>query len=871
VPNRGLARRADAEHDASLARARARAMRVDVRGDAVAVVDGDVDVFRELGPHVACARAGASARRGTRAREDRDGLGDCVAFHLRADRARSRHRVKLCGEMCATAFVASARCKLWWMTPTWGHGGEDVRAETQFALMELGDGAGYACALPTSGAHFRTTLEGNAKGEVWMIVESNCEEENAIEVDNVMVMACAKSPYEAIRRAMAETRTMLGTFELLEDKKLPETVDVFGWCTWDAFYTDVTPDGIEQGVQTLRDGGAPARFVIIDDGWQSVLPDKSYRKVSKKDKTVPDSNAVVVPPPTTSASPPPGVLAAMAASFYWSRLHASRFRSLTWHIFRLLMNYVFYHTVKVVVSSMSHFNHRVYAVKANHKFQKLHVIGSGMSRTLSQRVLPKFFRRKLAGASARPSQLDLLPEAESVDGLAKVVRKIKTEFGVEYVYCWHALLGYWGGIHPDEENVAKYGSVMKYPKHTPGVLTVEPSQAWDPLTVGGVGVPSPETLAHFYVVTHDYLSASDVDGVKVDAQAVIGALGYKNGGGPAFARRVHAALEESVRAHFPDNGIINCMCHSTENIYNFKSSALARASDDFYPANEASHTVHIANVVYNSIFMGEIVLPDWDMFQSQHVAGALHAATRAIGGCPVYVSDHPGKHDFEILHQLVFPSGRVLRCRQAGRPTRDCLFRDVTRDGRTALKVWNRNFVNSVIGVFNIQGASWSRATNQFASLPKPISATLAELCPRDVEGIADRSTQGASFVVRSHRNRRIEILRLKECTSIMLMHKDWEIYTIAELLEQGDIKFAAIGLTAMYNGGGSILRIDMNGRSANVTAYGLGELACYASRAPTSVHVDGRAVSPDFDPRTGALSIDLGATEGTHELQFNW
>jgi raffinose synthase len=185
--------------------------------------------------------------------------------------------------------------------------------------------------------------------------------------------------------------------------------------------------------------------------------------------------------------------------------------------------------------------------------------------------------------------------------------------------------------------------------------------------------------------------------------------------------------------------------------------------------------------------------------------------------------------------------------------------------------VWNRNFVNSVIGVFNIQGASWSRATNQFASLPKPISATLAELCPRDVEGIADRSTPGASFVVRSHRNRRIEILRLKECTSIMLMHKDWEIYTIAELLEHGDIKFAAIGLTAMYNGGGSILRIDMNAKSASVSAYGFGELACYASQAPKSVHVDGRAVSPEFDLRTGALSIDLGATEGTHELKFNW
>ena len=75
-----------------------------------------------------------------------------------------------------------------------------------------------------------------------------------------------------------------------------------------------------------------------------------------------------------------------------------------------------------------------------------------------------------------------------MDGLAKVVHKIKNEFGVEYVYCWHALLGYWGGIHPDEDNALQVRSVMKYPRHTPGVLTVEPSQAWDPLTVGGVGV-----------------------------------------------------------------------------------------------------------------------------------------------------------------------------------------------------------------------------------------------------------------------------------------------------------------------------------------------------------------------------------------------
>eukprot|EP00961_Rhodomonas_salina_P195994 2645692-Rhodomonas_salina.3 len=41
--------------------------------------------------------------------------------------------------------------------------------------------------------------------------------------------------------------------------------------------------------------------------------------------------------------------------------------------------------------------------------------------------------------------------------------------------------------------------------------------------------------------------------------------------------------------------------------------------------------------------------PDWDMFQSQHEAAALHASARAVGGCAVYVSDNPGQHNFDLL------------------------------------------------------------------------------------------------------------------------------------------------------------------------------------------------------------------------------
>ena len=40
------------------------------------------------------------------------------------------------------------------------------------------------------------------------------------------------------------------------------------------------------------------------------------------------------------------------------------------------------------------------------------------------------------------------------------------------------------------------------------------------------------------------------------------------------------------------------------------------------------------------------------MFHSLHEVGALHAAARAVGGCPVYVSDAQGQHDVQLLRRL---------------------------------------------------------------------------------------------------------------------------------------------------------------------------------------------------------------------------
>jgi len=52
----------------------------------------------------------------------------------------------------------------------------------------------------------------------------------------------------------------------------------------------------------------------------------------------------------------------------------------------------------------------------------------------------------------------------------------------------------------------------------------------------------------------------------------------------------------------------------------------------------------------------------------------------------VYVSDYPGKHNFDILRKLVLPDGSILRAQLPGRPTRDALFHDVLRDNKSLLK-----------------------------------------------------------------------------------------------------------------------------------------------------------------------------------------
>ena len=205
-------------------------------------------------------------------------------------------------------------------------------------------------------------------------------------------------------------------------------------------------------------------------------------------------------------------------------------------------------------------------------------------------------------------------EQTQTPGLKLLVEEAKRDHGVKYVYVWHAMAGYWGGVKPAAEGMEHYESELAYPVQSPGVMGNQPDIVMDSLSVLGLGLVHPRRVLSFYDELHSYLASCGVDGVKVDVQNIIETLSAGHGGRVALTRAYHRALEASVARNFPDNGCISCMCHNTDMLYSARQTAVVRASDDFYPRDPASHTVHVASVAYNTVFLGEFMQPDWDMF-----------------------------------------------------------------------------------------------------------------------------------------------------------------------------------------------------------------------------------------------------------------
>ena len=636
---------------------------------------------------------------------DPQGVGVFVRFTAE----QPSHRLVFpIGEMKISRFMACRRGDPFWMVSEAGVCLGQTPAETQSLLLEMEDSS-CVILIPLVDSPFRGALRGKGDNGLELVVDTGDSQVVAHSVVGLFA-AAGKSPYTLVNAAAHSVAAYQGRPRLRTDKYLPSFVDQFGWCTWDAFYQDVSHDLVRQGLQSFAEGGVPPKFLILDDGWQTVR------------QTAENEN-------------------------------------------------------------------RLSAFPANEKFP---------------------------------------------GDLAPTVQMAKREFGIENFIVWHGIMGYWAGV--DGESLPAYDVHDMTRNYSVDLLGYAPNM--NDWFSKQVGVPGVSEIHHFYNDYHRHLRSQGVDGIKVDIQASLEGLATGSGGRVAMMQTYHEALEGSAQVHFNGN-LINCMSCSNDMLYSALNSTLTRTSGDFYPTQPNTHGPHLYNNAQVGMWFGEFIRPDWDMFQSGHETGAFHAAGRAVSGGPVYVSDKPDGHNFDVLRRLVLPDGSVLRASGVGRPTRDCLFHDVTKED-VLLKVFNTNTAGSgVIGVFNCRhGAGEITCAVSPADIDSPAFDQTAEL-----------------YAVYVHNTRQLRLLKYVEKWPLTLAPLGFEVMTIVPVVGG----FAPIGLPDYYNSGGAVE--EWQSVLPNIVSLrmrGSGRFMAYSHKRPASIVSNGVMTDFTFDEESGRLEFQL-------------
>lgn len=331
----------------------------------------------------------------------------------------SSHVVPI-GKLRNIRFMSIFRFKVWWTTHWVGSNGRDLETETQMVMLDKSDsGRPYVLILPILEGPFRASIQPGQDDNVDVCVESGSSKVSGASYRSVVYVHAGEDPFGLMKDAMKVVRAHLGTFNLLEEKTPPGIVDKFGWCTWDAFYLTVHPQGIWEGVKGLVEGGCPPGLVLIDDGWQSICHDAD--PIAKE-----------------------GINHTVAGEQMPCRL------------------------IKY---------------EENYKFRD-------------------YVSPRSSGSSGEK-------------GLGAFVKGLKEEFEtVDYVYVWHALCGYWGGLRPNVPGLPD--CVVERPKLSPGLQTTMEDLAVDKIVNNGVGLVPPHTVDQMYEGLHSHLEAAGIDGVKVD-------------------------------------------------------------------------------------------------------------------------------------------------------------------------------------------------------------------------------------------------------------------------------------------------------------------------------------------------------------------
>ncbi len=236
---------------------------------------------------------------------------------------------------------------------------------------------------------------------------------------------------------------------------------------------------------------------------------------------------------------------------------------------------------------------------------------------------------------------------------------------VKWMGLWYTASGYWNTVSPENRLGKEVNEHLMHVEFTDALVPRNDERS----------------AAVFYDAMLGAIKRHGFDFVKIDEQArnICWYIGTDNA--VEAACRDAQALERAV--HKNSKGIINCMAHNLVCTFNTRYSSVTRCSIDYRRGKLARGKSHLLQSYANTLWLGQTVWGDHDMFHSSDpVAGRIMAVSKAVSGGPVYLSDEPNDFVAEYIRPLCYEDGELLRPIAPAAPLPDSVFLSAMRADR---------------------------------------------------------------------------------------------------------------------------------------------------------------------------------------------
>ena len=182
------------------------------------------------------------------------------SFNLRMEKPI---RVFLPMAECPEKITAMYLFNPWWTRPAFVERFQDIPERTQIAFFKYENKA--ACFIPMVGSQFKTYMVGGSETELCLEMTAYFGGQSQVD-EPLYLLSEAATVAEAVHKAfvwLAKTKDIC----LREKRRVPEMFHYLGWCSWDAFYTDVTEDKFRMKADELIEKQVPVKWMLVDDGW----------------------------------------------------------------------------------------------------------------------------------------------------------------------------------------------------------------------------------------------------------------------------------------------------------------------------------------------------------------------------------------------------------------------------------------------------------------------------------------------------------------------------------------------------------------------------------------------------------------------------